>query len=358
MIHAELVFDGVNKPIVPTNMGMPTGEQMIGTPYEIVGETALRICYASNGYDEMGKPKGRSSAKSHAHIIETKNFSVYEHINFTVGIYEKVPAYEIYRCLLNRKGVHIEVPDDGSVQITFNPRVLFDWQRHTTPTNNTRLSNTLFLTLYNHASKLIPQILRPTENLIGGLNCTTIERLNANQQWITMYLADSRSWSHEQVRHRNPAEESLQLENPFWAVSQRSTRYVDESEAAYVPNPDIEEFLADKTIDEGIREEIQAVIIVTEQVTKQAYRKLNGELTKYYINKGMEGTPARKKARGAARDYLCNALATEMIYSAPISGWQWIIENRNNSLADSRMKRMYSQVKQILQNSIHGEHFY
>lgn len=346
MIKAEMVFDGINQVNIPTNMGTPTSVQMQGTPYEQLGELALRVCYESLGYDEEGKPKGRSSAKSHAHILETKNHSVYEHINFTIAIYDKfIHTFQICRPLLNRKGVHIELPEDGSVQITYNPRVLLDWGRHLTPTNNTIHSNTVFLTLYDHASKLIPQILQPVDEIIGKFNYTTLDTLNRDQQWISMYLSDSRSWSHEQVRHR-------------FAMSQRSTRYVDESESDYVPNPDIEAIINDPEADDYTRNVLKEYTERAETVTKVAYNVINTALQTYYTTvKGMEGTPARKRARGAARDYLCNALQTEMIYSAPINGWRWIIENRNNPLADSRMRSVYSQVKTILKESVHGEHF-
>lgn len=357
MISAQLVFDGINDVLVPTSMSTPTPEQLIGTPNEQLGELASRICYDSLGYDENGKPRGRSSAKLHQHILEVKNHSVYEHINFTVGIYESgLPSYKIYRNLLNRKGVYIELPDDGSVQITYNPRVILEWERHNNETNSNEFNNTLFLTLYDYASKLIPQILRPTQNLIGGFNCSAIQNLNTNQQWISLYLADSRSWSHEQVRHRFPCEEKFQ-DNEFWAISQRSTRYVDESESDYVPNPLIEEYLDDPEQSDYNRHMVKQYLNETETVTKKTYNIVNLLLSQYMETKGLDKTAARKQSRGAARDYLCNALATEMIYSAPISGWQWIIANRANPLADSRMQKVYSVVKQILKDSIHGQYF-
>lgn len=44
------------------------------------------------------------------------------------------------------------------------------------------------------------------------------------QAHVSLYLAGSRSWSHEMVRHR-------------YAMSQRSTRYCDEGEASHVLHP-------------------------------------------------------------------------------------------------------------------------
>src|SRR5687768_11413069 len=94
LLRAEIVFDGRDVTI-PSYMGTPAPRQMEGTRCEQLGELSGRICYDSLG---TGRPSfsvaaehnehhpkdnpfgtGKAIQGYHDHIIQVKNFSVYEH---------------------------------------------------------------------------------------------------------------------------------------------------------------------------------------------------------------------------------------------------------------------------------------
>jgi thymidylate synthase ThyX len=80
-------------------------------------------------------------------------------------------------------------------------------------------------------------------------------------------------------------------------------------------------------------------------------------LEDYGKAKGLDKASARKQARGAARGYLGNALATEMLFSAPVSGWKWILSQRANRLADAEIRAVYGRVLPALKASRYGAMF-
>jgi hypothetical protein len=87
LIQAQLVWDGSTLS-VPQQM-LPEGKtltdvhvdkmQMVGTPYENVGEAAGRICYDSLGV-------GRPTAEYFLHILQVGHYSIFEHCPFVVEI--------------------------------------------------------------------------------------------------------------------------------------------------------------------------------------------------------------------------------------------------------------------------------
>jgi thymidylate synthase ThyX len=81
-------------------------------------------------------------------------------------------------------------------------------------------------------------------------------------------------------------------------------------------------------------------------------------LQDYLKNRGVEGTQARKQARGAARGFLGLALHTEMIFTATAAQWLWILSQRGVALADAEIRVLYSpQVLDCLKSSRYGHFF-
>lgn len=334
-MKARLVFDGGDY-VDP--MCQPLMDQMVGTIYEQLGETACRICYESGGLDKNGKRKGRSSAKLHEHILEVDNTSVYEHINFTVKIYD--PKEEVVRACINRKGIWLVQVNPFLYELTLNPRVILHWDKHTRAINkNSALRDTL--TYVGH--KLCPQIIRAEGSVQYDISIKNHD-LDQDQAWISMWLRGSRGFSAEQNRHRNP-------------ISQRSTRYVDESESDYIEGPAITQFLNDPSVDWNVRSTLNHLINESTKADKATYDYGVAELEKYYIGKGMEKTPARKNARGTAREYLALALPTEKIYSANVTNWLWMLNQRMSPFADPQIRVIYNDVLKELQRSRYGHWF-
>jgi thymidylate synthase ThyX len=325
-MNASLVYDGTGEPEVPESMGTPAAGQLRGTPAEKLGELACRICYDSLG-------NGRSSAKLHEHILEVKNLSVYEHINFTTVFRDTGRSTVLLVACLNRKGVWVEMRDDA-VEITANLRAVLEWDRHTRGANAwVAVAAPLGQALREHASRIVPQIVKSDgfSDIVADLfanSAPKTENLTADQAWITLYLYGSRGFTHEQVRHR-------------FAMSQRSTRYVDEDGSPYVTHPLVVKYLAEADSSESCA--MLDLIEASTAADRLTYRVLVDALRRFC--RGPLGiadpTAARKQARGAARGYLGNALASEMLFSAPASGWRWILEQRASRFADAEIRSVY-----------------
>lgn len=142
----------------------------------------------------------------------------------------------------------------------------------------------------------------------------------------------SRGLTHELVRHRAGI-----------AISQRSTRYVDESESDWAWHPLIWE-----AIDWGKSHDGQLTRTAAENAefsmekcmgqARMAYNSIQGICEAYLATRGVSGTDRRKQARGAARGALGNALATSMIWTANIRTLRFCIEQRANPAADGEIR--------------------
>lgn len=361
-MFASLVYaTGDDSVILPASYDKPNHDQMQGTIAEQLIELAGRTCYDSFGTDENSKPKGRSSAKFHAHLKEVKHFSVYEHVNFTINAGYWDDCY-VAACCVNRKGVYYS----NCNEVTVNLRAAIEWDQNTTEDNfdselsiSTRIKDAVFY----YASQFAPQIFgSPSMYFTSDFPEYTLktDNLTDNQAFISMYMYGSRGFSHEQVRHR-------------FSMSQRSTRYVDEDGSLYIQHPLVTKFLNDPSAVDEItashgylatatymetRRYINENIIKTSvDADRLTYQKLVKSLEKYGLDNGLDKQTARKQARGAARNYLGNGLATEMIFTAPISGWKIMLRQRLHPAADAEIRTIYGYVLDELKKSRYGDRF-
>lgn len=347
MVRAGLVYDGGEEVRIPESMGIPCSNQAKGTAHEILGEIASRICYDSLGFDEAGKPRGRGSEQLHTHIREVRNHSVYEHANFTVGLDAGSVALALVCACLNRKGIWVRLAMDGStLEITTNYRAILEWDYKLESSTPTEIALGEVLAIWGN--RLAPQIvdgvarLRSVTQILFDHSSLKTEGLNADQAWVSLYVYGSRGFSHEMVRHR-------------FSMSQRSTRYVDESGSPYVEHPLVTKFLAEAT--PAVRAFHREKISQSIDADRQTYDILVTALQLYGLNAGQDTRTARKQARGAARGYLGNALATEMIFSAPVSGWLWMLNQRASSQADAEIREVFAEVLPALQGCRYGDFF-
>jgi thymidylate synthase (FAD) len=146
---------------------------------------------------------------------------------------------------------------------------------------------------------------------------------------INFYIANvSRGLTHELVRHRAGV-----------AISQRSTRYVDESSSAWIHHPLLLKALeATQGTPSGdfTEQRIQQAIAAG----RMAYEASEALISAYLHHEQPElgATDRRKQARGAARGYLGNALSTALVWSANIRALRHVVEQRASSFADGEIR--------------------
>lgn len=141
---------------------------------------------------------------------------------------------------------------------------------------------------------------------------------------ISFYLDNlSRGCTHELVRHRAGV-----------AISQRSTRYVDESRSPYILHPLLKLLVGD--------DETESVVDAAMYHARAAYVCIVRKLEATLASKGIDKQTARKQARGAARGMLGNALCTSMVWTANIRALRGCIEQRASPHADAEIRVLYN----------------
>lgn len=136
------------------------------------------------------------------------------------------------------------------------------------------------------------------------------------------------------------------------AVSQRSTRYTAEEDAAIVLEPYYAElyekyrpWLEDHKKDDITPwfdlDELNLVVahITAMEQSFNAYERDVAWLMKKNPLK-LEGFPLRKWARGKARNVLPHALETRITYTGNLRAWRWFIESRSDKHAEPEIRRL------------------
>jgi thymidylate synthase (FAD) len=139
---------------------------------------------------------------------------------------------------------------------------------------------------------------------------------------ISFYISNiSRNCSHEWVRHAIGC-----------GISQRSTRYCDESISEIVWHP-----LLGRYTDHHQWEEIKRL----QDTAQLLYQKLVIQMEEgLQREEGVDKMTARKQARGAARGILPSALGTAMVWTANLRALRNVIEQRCHPAADWEIRRV------------------
>ena len=352
-LKTYLVWDGDDTVRIPTEMGTPKPGQMEGTTAERLTELAGRVCYDSLGV-------GRSSADYFDHILGVGHLSIAEHFQITLKLTGPDGfLYEIAPVLFNRPGVWVAPINDREVRLTLNPRTAFEWDRWSAHLAasigdcfDTTRSLALGTILRGVAHGLAPRIVaKPVDgDMLAAQNWLKLKSydvvapLSNDEKWITVYMVGSRGFSHEQVRHGD-----------FTAISQRSTRYCDESESPWVIHPLIQTFI------DGCEPAAAATALACVQPTidtaRQSYVFWVDTLQKWLTSRGVDKVSSRKQARGAARGFLGNALETEVIFSASVAQWRHMFRMRAANAADAEIRGVFSGLLPLMKKSRYGESF-
>ena len=350
MKQAELIYDGKDVK-VPESMGQPKSHQNQGTDLERLAEIAGRVCY-----DSMGK--GRSSLEWHKHILEVDHLSVYEHCPITISL--PLEQFEgehldprdcgevlgIVARLMGRPGITARfytprVGRPGFLRINFNPRCVLDWDKLPFGTGDV-IEHEILATLVNAAIDVAPVIMQKyIRNTSGTYLYAHVEPYFDTEKWCSFWLMGSRGWSHEQVRHGD-----------FTAISQRSTRYVDESESIWHYHPLFDEYY--KSLNSP---SLRSRLSIVQQDAGSVYRDIVEQLEPWLIERGLDKQTARKQARGAARGFLGNALSTQMIFSASVWQWKTMLQQRMSPHADAEIRLIFNEVYEGLCDSAYGMDF-
>lgn len=371
---AKLVWDG-GEVAIPEQMGTPRHDQMRGTPAEKLTELAGRVCYDSLG---KGRPSFGDGVREgyHAHILASHHGSVLEHFNFTIEIpvgcsrtlSNGIPQADARQLLfatqcMNHPGVFVHfVREPKAIRVTLNLRSALEWLpwcKHLygciTPLD------VQFAAMFNDAARhFAPNIatgsaaiaFEPPRGDVDSAALLEYDELQAfltadstisdHERWVSLFMSGSRGFSHEQVRHGD-----------YTAISQRSTRYVDESESPWVEHPLYEAYLAESDSIDFWRPESSSLV----SIARFEYKSRVAVLEEWLTRKGVNAISARKQARGASRGQLGNALYTEMIFSASVSQWLWMLRQRCSDAADAEIRLVYNDVLSQLKSSRYGDRF-
>lgn len=158
----------------------------------------------------------------------------------------------------------------------------------------------------------------------------------------------SRALSLESNRHR-------QL-----AVSQRSTRYTAEEDAAIVLEPyyatlyeKYRPWLEDPNKDDITSDfDMDELNLLVAHITGMEQSFIAYERDVAWLSKsnpyGYTGFELRKWARGKARATLPHALETRITYTGNVRAWRWFIESRSNEHAEDEIRRLANVILETL----------
>jgi len=314
-----LIYDGQTF----NQVGEPRRDQCVGTELERLIETAGRICYDSFG-------TGRSSVDYHEHIRAVNHGSVMEHAVFTLG-FDIDCEFDWWKGVANRPGVWA----CGSPnRITLNVRSAYEWDNW-----GGNQEGILSQSVAYWLRQLAPAYNRRSDELDSEAWLATPDC--DEEKWVSLLLSGSRGWSHEMVRHGD-----------YTAISQRSTRFCDESESKWIMHPLLKQYLTE--VDDT---RLGAICLETESKAKIAYDMIVERLEPWLLGRGLDKTTARKQARGAGRGFLGNALWTEMVFSASVKQWRRILDQRLGAAADAEIREVMQIALADLRSSQYGDRF-
>lgn len=351
--NAQLVYSNApgESVAIPADCGGPGPGQMLGTEAERLCELAGRECYDSLG-------AGRDSTAFHHHILEVGHLSIYEHFNFTIGIpglglFDPAHAavqFESVLDLLNRPGVYCRVGDvyPDVLRVTLNLRTVLEWSKWRPPH---REPSPCPAAIQHLAHQLAPYVVAKPEGFdpaaarwpVGwvGTHLGGMHPVDDEERWVTLRLTGSRGFSHEQVRHGDRT-----------AISQRSTRYVDEDESPWCLHPLARQLRGDPANAPWFAK-VAHLMALSREVYADTVALGSAELAARGVDKGT----ARKQSRGAGRGFLGNALGTSLIFSASVAQWRRMLAMRCHPAADAEIRESAAAALRCLWDSPFGDRF-
>ena len=169
-------------------------------------------------------------------------------------------------------------------------------------------------------------------NLLRSKDGSVFEHVN----YGFVFTGVSRSLTHELVRHR-----------AGFAYSQRSQRYVDETEGAFALPPALVMENGGPSSSLGTA---RAILTDALEGAADSYVKLVAELDSALPkDKFDHATDRRKAIRQAARAVLPNATETKIFVTGNVRAWRHFIEMRGAAFADWEIRALAIRVLELLQ---------
>jgi thymidylate synthase (FAD) len=144
------------------------------------------------------------------------------------------------------------------------------------------------------------------------------------------------------------------------AVSQRSTRYTAEEDAAIVLEPyyanlyeKYRPWLEDPNKDDITPEfDLDELNLLVAHISSMEQSFMSYERDVAWLMKKnpltLEGFDLRKWARGKARNVLPHALETRITYTGNVRAWRWFIESRSDKHAEPEIRRLANHILAVL----------
>jgi thymidylate synthase (FAD) len=128
-----------------------------------------------------------------------------------------------------------------------------------------------------------------------------------------------------------------------FAYSQRSQRYVDEKEGAFVIPPAL-------VMENGKADEANKILEDALQSASESYNLLVEKLEDILPRENFDtATDRRKAVRSAARSVLPNATETKIFTTANVRSWRHFIEMRGAIYADWEIRYLALEILDLLQ---------
>jgi thymidylate synthase ThyX len=303
-------------------------------------ELAGRVCYDS----AKSTTKTRDSIEYHKHINEVDHRSTQEHVYFNIRFSAAIE--DLAELVINRPGIFYI----NNRNISLNLRCINDWHKFGNPNTESRVLYTLIVRAIKNLFPLSLDINNDYYLDIPGndqiCKAEIIPPYCENSRWFTFYIGEvSRNLTHELVRHKYQT-----------AVSQRSTRYVDESNSLWAWHPLLQKY-TDKleTRMSFVAKTYQGHILeygCIAGMCSELYKVLFSQLENLLIKDGIDKFSARKQARGAARGVLGSCLSTELIWSCSEAQLKRIINQRANEFADAEIQILFNKIYELVKDKV------
>ena len=172
------------------------------------------------------------------------------------------------------------------------------------------------------------------QNLLQSKDGSVLEHVN----YGFMVTGVSRSLTHELVRHR-----------AGFAHSQRSQRFVDETNTNFVTPPLIRDLERSNQDSFKVTEVYNRAITQAQQLYASLHHELEEALPVAPMATRKQKTDRRKLLRQAARSVLPNATETKIMITANVRAWRHFIEMRASPYADAEIRELALDILKILQ---------
>ena len=335
--YSDIVWDGKTL-TVPPGLGVPGPHQLLGSDLDNLVELSGRACY-----DSLGVEKSRNSQDYHQHIIDVNHGSVQEHATVTAKVCGLTEAsyLDLLETLLNRPGVYYDIDNHT---ITANLRAIREWNCH-----GKEVRIAIGTQLKNLAKSVAPLVMSDWEERYSTWDIKLVPADTVNSVWLSYYIHNvSRGLTHELVRHKYQT-----------AISQRSTRYVDESSTNWSWHPLFEKYKnwssARPVYMDNWAYGPLGYIEDIECTAKKYYDYYVTHLQDFLSSAGVDKFTARKQARGAARGLLGNALTTELIFSSSLAQWIRMLKQRATQHADAEIRLLFNEIYLDLKDRYPGQ---